>query len=52
MPKARVEEERMDCEMPPQEGGGERKQGSTASWKIQEFKMRKETQIGKEKGLN
>ena len=25
MPKARVEEERKDCEMPPQEGGGKRK---------------------------
>ena len=25
MPKARAEEERMDCEMPPQEGGEERR---------------------------
>ena len=46
MPKARAEEERMDCEMPPQEGGGERKRGSMASWKVQEFEMSEKTQIG------
>ena len=44
-------EERLDCVMPPQEGGEERRWGSMTSWQVQESVMSRMTHSGEKKGL-